>query len=504
MSVGSLNQNLLGDLPSPVAQGEALQSPDTDITRRATQGSSALSAEMVSMVSDFSLARREPRLPCFIIPPGRNPDFYGRSDTLQLLDDTFLPSLSDGKGRQLGGNKELRSLALCGPGGIGKTQVAAEYANTRKDHFDAVFWVYADQLTKIAEGFSHIAIEMGLVPEDSVDAKDQTVIRDVVKGWLANPLKTYDDTDDNLRKIAKWLLIFDNVDDPEILNDYWPLDGPGCVLVTSRDPLAKKSMVLAMDGVDLGPFNRDEAADLLLRLTGRDTETEGVEHRFDVAERLGGYPLAITQMAGVITRRDLSFMEFLQAYEEEEYREELLNLRLESPGRRTGYEHTLASVWAVEKLEHAGTLLDVLSLLDPDSIPERILTTRPGDAALEGFPSAATAYQRARSELLRSSLVSRDRNANSLVIHRLIQDTARGKMSHARFHAVFSATVRLLASVWPFDASNWRHSVARWAVCEQLFPHVLRIKAFVSRLTTSEMEAEANLELSRLLTDAGW
>jgi hypothetical protein len=502
MSVESLKQKL-GDLPSQVAQGEGLQSPDTDTTRRGTQGSSALSAEMVSMVSDFSLARKEPRLPCYIIQPGKNADFYGRSDILQLLDETFLLPLSDGEAQHVGG-KELRSLALCGPGGIGKTQIAAEYANTRKDHFDAIFWVYGDQLTKIAEGFSRIAIEMGLVAEDSVDAKDQTVTRDVVKGWLANPLKTYDDFDDDVQKIAKWLLILDNVDDPEILSDYWPLDGPGCVLVTSRDPLAKKSRFLATDGVDLGPFSRDEAADLLLKLTGRDTETEGVEQRLDVAERLGGYPLAITQMAGVITRRDLSFAEFIQAYEEEEFREELFNLRLEPPSRRTGYEHTLASVWAVEDLENGGALLDVLSLLDPDGIPERILTTRPGVAALEGFPTGATAFQKARSELLQSSLVTRDKSANKLVIHRLIQDTARGKMSNARFGAVFSATVRLLASVWPFDASNWRHSVARWVVCEELFPHVLRIKAFTSRFISSEKEPEASLELSKLLTDAGW
>jgi len=507
MSAESLKQ-VLRDPPSQTPLDQSLA---TDTTRRATQGSSALSAEMVSMVSDFSLTRREPRLPCYIIHPGRNADFYGRCDVLQLLDKTFLRPLSNDEAQHVGG-KELRSLAICGPGGIGKTQVAAEYVHTRKDHFDAIFWVYADQPTKIAEGFSRIAIEMGLVSEDSADAKDQTVTRDIVKGWLANPLKTYDDIDNDAQKIAKWLLVLDNVDDSEMLTDYWPLDGPGCVLATSRDPLAKKSRFLATDGVDLGPFSREEAADLLLKLTERDAETEGVEPQlFDVAERLGGYPLAITQMAGVITRRDLSFAEFLQAYEEEEFREELFNLRLEAPGHRSGYEHTLATVWAIEGLEkNGGTLLDVLSFLDPDNIPERILTTRPVVAALEGFPTTTTAYQKARSELLQYSLVAKDKSANKLIIHRLIQDTARGKMSNARFLAIFSATARLLASVWPFDTSNWGHSVARWVVCEELFPHVLRIKASSSRFISSgrelgeSLEPETSLELSRLLTDAGW
>lgn len=439
------------------------------------------------MVSDFSLARREPRLPCYI-HPSRNADFYGRSDILQLLDKKFLqPPKNDDT--QVVGGTQLRSLATCGPGGIGKTQVAAEYVHSRKDHFDAIFWVYADQPSKIADGFSRIALEMGLVPDDSSDAKDRTVTRDMVKGWLANPLKTYDDIDTDAPATAKWLLVLDNVDDPEMLTDYWPLDGPGCVLATSRGPLAKKSRFLANDGIDLGPFNREEAADLLLKLTERDTDTEGVDPQLlDVVQRLGGYPLAITQMAGVITRRHLSFADFIQAYEEEDSREELFNLSLDAPGHRSGYQHNVATVWAIEGLENGRTLLEVLSFLDPDNIPERILTTQPGIAALEGFPTTAMAYQKARSELLQSSLVTRNKKANKLTIHRLIQDTARGKMSNARFLAIFSATIRLLASVWPYDTSNWRHSVARWVVCEELFPHIVRIKSSASRFISSGKE----------------
>lgn len=69
----------------------------------------------------------------------------------------------------------------------------------------------------------------------------------------------------------------------------------------------------------------------------------------DVAEHLGGFPLAITQMAGVITRLDLTFAEFLRTYDEEESRAELLGLQLEHPSHRAGYEHTIASAWAIEK-----------------------------------------------------------------------------------------------------------------------------------------------------------
>ncbi|KAK0124121.1 hypothetical protein ONS95_009104 [Cadophora gregata] len=103
---------------------------------------------------------------------------------------------------------------------------------------------------------------MGLVPEDSSDAKYQTVTRDIVKGWLAIAFITYDIIDTDAQDTAKWFSVLDNVDDAEMLTDYyWPLDGPGCVLTTRRDPLAKKSRFLATDGVDLGHFSREEAAD---------------------------------------------------------------------------------------------------------------------------------------------------------------------------------------------------------------------------------------------------
>lgn len=128
---------------------------------------------------------------------------------------------------------ELRAYAICGPGGIGKTQTAIEYASSRKDRFDAILWVHADQAEKLADGFSHIAVAMGLVPENSADAKDQVLTRELVKWWLANSLKTYQDLERGMPDSAAWLLVFDNVDDPNLLTEFWPSDGPGCVLVVT-------------------------------------------------------------------------------------------------------------------------------------------------------------------------------------------------------------------------------------------------------------------------------
>lgn len=60
-----------------------------------------------------------------------------------------------------------------------KTELAAKFVSSHKDRFDAIFWIYADQAAKLAEGFGRIALALGLIPGDSVNARDQVVTRDV-------------------------------------------------------------------------------------------------------------------------------------------------------------------------------------------------------------------------------------------------------------------------------------------------------------------------------------
>jgi Holliday junction resolvasome RuvABC ATP-dependent DNA helicase subunit len=75
----------------------------------------------------------------------QNDKFFGRQNILQKLDELLLPrhdtivSAEDGV---------LKHVTLCGMGGLGKTEIAIEYAFTRRDKFDAIFWIRADALSK--------------------------------------------------------------------------------------------------------------------------------------------------------------------------------------------------------------------------------------------------------------------------------------------------------------------------------------------------------------------
>ena len=224
-----------------------------------------------------------------------------------------------------------------------------------------------------------------------------------------------------------------------------------------------------------------------------------------VAELLGGFPLALTQMAGVMNRQSLSFSDFLHRYEEEETHNALVHLSLEPSHERTNYPHSLATVWALDQLQYSSGLLDLMAFLDPDGIPEEYLVGIVGRIGLTDYPATMEAYQEARYELLRSSLIVDDRLASKLTIHRLVQDGARAKMSTERSTEIFTTVVDLLWSIWPEAESGVRHLVARWKDCEQLSPHILRLEErYIRAGEALRFRYTTNLHFATILNELGW
>ena len=469
----------------------------------ATDNSTGASYEFISRdsiksiptISDFTSPKAIAKLPCRVNLPPRNRSFFGREDVLSSLETVLLPKVSGGDSPYE--PQHLKTFVLCGTGGMGKTQIVAEFALSNLVSYDAVFWLHADETAKLYDGFTKIAIELGL--EEASQAKDQVISRDLVKGWLANPMKQVSESSEELQE-ASWLMIFDNADDPETISDFWPVDGTGSVLATSRNPDAKTDLYFPNTrGDDLGPLKTEDAATWLLKLVHRVHEHDRQEVAVKVARRLDGIPLAITQMAAQMNRRRLSFAEFLEVYEEEESIHDLLHVEKNNPFSVQTYPHTLATVWGLEKLKHGTSLLQVLSLLDPDGTDQIILRKGASEIKFEDYPKTAGAYQRARLDLISSSLVSEDQN--DLIVHRVVQDTVKSKMSLDRLRVVFDAAVQLVLFAWPVAKLYERHKVERWSMCELLFPHVLALQRLCSAYSKT---FSAQPSFAHLLNEAGW
>lgn len=403
--------------------------------------------------------------------------------------------------QDLNGVDDLKSFAICGMGGLGKSEIATEFMYKHHMEFDAVFWLQADQATTLQNGFSHMAVELGL---EETESKDQDVSIDLVKAWLAQPVRKHEQTENADGNLARWLIIFDNVDDPEDLNDYWPQFGRGSVLITSRDPTSKHNVYSrdkGSSGIDLPPLTNEEGAKLLMRLT--DNDSAAFDQALAVSQRLEGLPLGIIQMAGVINRRDYTFEEFLRHYNEKSF----ADLHALNPGWRDQvYTHNLASVFALEQLSRdsvsAATLLDVLSVLHADAIPETLFTSGTEQVMLTNFPTNEEEYQQARLDLTRRSLVTRNKQQLELRIHRVTQDVARAKLSNERLRNVFNAAVHLVSAVWPFPTMAERHNISRWQACEDLLPHVVRMHELHGFFLAKDKLFGGSEAFARLLTDA--
>ncbi|KGO68286.1 Tetratricopeptide-like helical [Penicillium italicum] len=373
---------------------------------------------------------------------------------LQTLDEILLPPPADSVSSSQ--TNHPRSFALCGPGGIGKTQIAVEFVMTRKKAFDAVFWVHSDSEIKISGDYTLIAAKLGLMHE--LDEGNAVVSRDRLIEWLNRPSKhgrcVNNEDSEYLESAASWLLVFDNADNPEILAEYWPVTGRGAILVTSRDPMAKTHFFLT-SGVDLEPFDRELAATFLQALTGYQAEDDHKE-ALVLTDRLGGLPLALAQFASVLQRQDLSFAEFLEAYNDPLFLADVHSTVVS--GLREKNKRALFSVWQFENLSLAAQkLLDLIAMADPDAIPEVIFLHPELTHLSIHFPTSLREFESARTGLLRCSLVRRLKNDKAIRIHRVIRDSAQARMTPERFSLAFKAFSELLYAICLLKL-GWDHA----------------------------------------------
>lgn len=103
----------------------------------------------------------------------RNLRFYGRDDIIDSMKEELLPNDEV---------KRLRSFALYGMAGVGKTQTALEFTHRCRASFQAIFWISADTQRKLAQGFVEIARDLGYSNGGVVEDQDKSFV--AVKRWF--------------------------------------------------------------------------------------------------------------------------------------------------------------------------------------------------------------------------------------------------------------------------------------------------------------------------------
>lgn len=465
------------------------------------------------------------RLPCYFTQGYRHDhNFFPRDQLTQVLDNALLPPSSCVEPSSE--SRDLRLLVLHGLGGIGKTEVALEYALSRKSSFEEVFIMNASTVPSLESDFSRLSLALGLESPDSQN--DPTVSRDYVLRWLANPVDPSfaPENQQAIDKIVSWLMVFDNADQSEVLLDFWPTDGQGSVIVTCRDILANDSSLPYAQNYsyEVDTMSVEDAATFLTRLVPGTDTAENRKYSIEIAKCLDGIPLAITQMAAIIRKKRLSLREFLIEYKKPDQKARFHRMDVhaqDSHRHRKRYEHTVASVWALDDLsQESFALLTVLSLLAPDCIQPQFFFSDIETGTLilmdiKSYPENSSDYYDARLKLLESCMVryvgTPDRDG-SLRVHRLVQDvTISHCQEHCDFASVFSNTVKLVSRVWIYVFNSDEgtvgraHNTSRWPICEIVFPHISCLhQRYSITAWRNELSPKANKKFAHLLLEAGW
>lgn len=386
--------------------------------------------------------------------PARNPAFTGRKKLLS----TIRKALVSGD--------HATVQALCGMGGVGKTQIAIEYSHRFANEYDVVWWIAAEQAGLISEQFAGLAQELGCA--------EQGVPVPVLQRAVTMAL----------RERERWLLVFDNADQPEDLAGWLP-GGKGHVLITTRTHGWDEVAVAV--GVDV--MTRAESVALLRARVRGLSETDANR----LAEAVGDLPLACAQAARYLAETGMSIDQYSGLLADRAF--DLMDL-----GRPSSYPKSLAAVTQLvfDQLcgENAASaeVARICAFLAPDPVPAQwFVTASAGLAPLLRQRSAdPVTWRQVLADLGRSTLARVDRDG--LAMHPLTQAIIRGQLSPEGADAAREQAETILLSCDPGDAGtpgNW----PEWA---RLLPHLLAVDpAAASRKEVRDMAATAAWYLVR-------
>ncbi|HLJ09955.1 MAG TPA: tetratricopeptide repeat protein, partial [Planctomycetaceae bacterium] len=339
--------------------------------------------------------------------------------------------------------------SAAGPGGLGKTQIAVEFAIRDAPNYDAVCWVGADSPMMLNENYAALATEFGLAIQDRTSRQEAI---EAVRAWF--------DTHN------RWLLIFDGALGPDDVAEFLPQEPAGHVIITSRHPDWHE---LAQT-LEVSVLSRAESAQLLLTRTRQEAPIASA----DLAAELGDLPLALAQAAGYIALAKIPVANYLDFFRKR--RDELWKLTPE----RQHFNDTVATTWAVATgrlPEQVVELLRLCAFLAPEGIPLWLFSEHAGDLPVQLRSAAANALQRKAclNDLVGHSLASATQEL--LWIHPLVQAVIAGRLSLQETRRSVHGALRLVNAAFNAHSDDPRTVEA----ITHLLPHALAVLRNASR-----------------------
>lgn len=337
------------------------------------------------------------------LPLSRNYGFLGRIDEIDWIEQALFVQ------------QTYRKIAVVGPGGIGKTQVALAFAHSvLEKHPDvSVFWVHASSLEAFQQACRQVASVVGIA--DTEGGKKE--VKEQVQRHLSS------------ERAARWVLVVDGADDMEVLDgsdgemgllDYLPGGARGLTLFTARHK--RTAHELAGSGiVDVETLDLTTASSLFkVNLTRKDYSYERPAFE-EILQELDCLPLSIIQAAAYLNCNTTSVEEYLSLLRSTD--QDLISVMSRKMRDSTQYQHAanaVAKTWLVSFVQiirrnaDAAALLQYMSCIDWKAIPRSILPAIEPEARMTAAIGTLCAY----------SFITPRRDGKTYDMHRLVHVAA--------------------------------------------------------------------------------
>jgi tetratricopeptide (TPR) repeat protein len=206
--------------------------------------------------------------------------FLGREADLAAIDEALK---SD--------DSRAAVTALHGLRGVGKTTLAAAYAERRKDDYRATWWIRAETDATVRADLVGLGVQLGWIKEG---VPEETAVKAVL--------------DRLAREGTDILLVYDNARNSRELAPFLPRGTGPRIIITSNAPNWRG--VASSVEIDIWP--QEVGADFLVVRTGRAAERDVATA---LSEILGGLPLAHEQAAAYCERIGVSLAEYKKRLE---------------------------------------------------------------------------------------------------------------------------------------------------------------------------------------------
>ncbi len=326
----------------------------------------------------------------------------------------------------------------------GKSQLAAYFAESqwRARSIDLLIWIDASSKASILSGFVDAARAItGTGLPGNAESVTATLL-----SWLT-------------RTDTRWLIVFDDLIDGEMLAGLWPAGRGGRVLVTAPSSNA----VAKLPGVsvaEVGPFSPREAMSYLVgRLSSDPDQRRGA---MDLIEDLSCQPLALSQATAAIASSWLTCVDYRERFVR---RSALISQhdRGPLPPARVTWTLSLDSADYLRPGGAAQSCLVLAALLDGHGVPTSFFTApaASGYIAGNGFESgyAAQRSSNALQTLEQAGLVSLDRASDppTVWMNQVMQHAVLAATPADMFEQATSAAVAALLELWSDDRVRARY-----------------------------------------------